>query len=109
MEAKKAGLPIAGSCNEQPRARQATERHSAYGLRHRYACALPANRFTGCQRAILEKLTWIWPQTMTRQELADATSYSESSGDFNSALAALRALELINKGKDIKASEVFFE
>jgi len=31
------------------------------------------------------------------------------SGGFNAALAELRALELINKGKDIKASEVFFE
>lgn len=67
------------------------------------------NRFTGCQRAILEKLTWTWPQSMTREELADATGYSNSSGGFNAALAELRALELINKGRDIKASEVFFE
>lgn len=67
------------------------------------------NRFTGCQRAVLEMLTQIYPQSTTREELAEATGYSNSSGGFNSALAELRALELINKGKDIKASEVFFE
>jgi hypothetical protein len=35
------------------------------------------------------------------------TSYSDSSGRFSPALAELLALELINKGKDIKASKVF--
>jgi hypothetical protein len=50
-----------------------------------------------------------WPQTVTGQELADATGYSDSSGGFNAALAELRAPELINKGKDIKASGVCFE
>jgi hypothetical protein len=59
--------------------------------------------------AILEKPTYIWPQSMTRQELAEATGYSDSRDGFNAALAELRALELISKGKDIKASEVFFE
>jgi uncharacterized protein len=67
------------------------------------------NPLTGCQRAVLEKLTYVWPQTMTKLELADETDYSESSGGFNAALAELRALELINKGRDISASEVFFE
>jgi hypothetical protein len=76
------------SSNEQKQARQAIKSLACYG----HACALSSNRFTGCQRAILEKLTLIWPQTMTRQELADATGYSESSGGFNAALAALRAL-----------------
>ncbi len=67
------------------------------------------NRLSSCQRAILEKLVNMHPECMTRQELAEATGYSDSSGGFNAALAELRALELINKGKDIKASEVFFE
>jgi hypothetical protein len=67
------------------------------------------NRFSGCQRAILDMLTQIYPQSTTREELAVLTGYSNSSGGFNAALAELRALELINKGRDIKASEVFFE
>jgi hypothetical protein len=37
------------------------------------------------------------------------SGYSHNSGGFNVALADLRRLELINKGRDIKASEVFFE
>jgi hypothetical protein len=40
---------------------------------------------------------------------ADAAGCSDSSDGFNAALAEMRALELINRGKDIKASEVFFE
>jgi hypothetical protein len=40
---------------------------------------------------------------------ADMAGYNDLNGWCVAAFAELRALELINKGKDIKASEVFFE
>ena len=43
---------------------------------------------------------WIWPQTTTRQEMAEATGYSDSSGGFNAALAELRMRALIREGMD---------
>lgn len=66
-------------------------------------------RLTGCSRALLEHLSAVHPGSMSKESLAKATGYSGTSGGFNSALAELRTLELITKGREIKASDVLFE
>jgi hypothetical protein len=42
---------------------------------------------------------------MTRDELAEASGYSASSGGYRNALGALRTLELINHGPDVRVDD----
>ena len=60
------------------------------------------------ERMILEKLTSIYPEALSKEDLGVATGYEPSGGGFNNALSRLRTLELIEGRGAIKASEVFF-
>lgn len=62
-----------------------------------------------CERKILETLTEAYPQAMTPDELGERTGYSPTSGGFNNSLGKLRTLELITRGRPIKASDEFFQ
>lgn len=67
------------------------------------------NSLGKCEASILTVLVESYPNSMTSQEVADATGYSRDSGGFNNSLGRLRTLELITQGQPIKASEDFFQ
>lgn len=56
-----------------------------------------------CERAILEQLTSIYPDPLSVEELGAATGYAPTSGSFNNALGKLRTLELIERGRPVRA------
>lgn len=60
------------------------------------------------ERLILAHLTEIYPATCTREDLAAATGYAASGGGFGNAISALRTLELIDRGPDMRASQNLF-
>jgi len=62
-----------------------------------------------CEAAILLVLVNSYPATMSAQDVADATGYSAASGGFNNALGRLRTLELITRGRPMKATDEFFQ
>lgn len=73
-------------------------------LRHHWL-----NSLSKCEAAILSALTEVYPEAMTKSQVADQTGYSADSGGFNNALGKLRTLELINRGQPITASETLFQ
>jgi len=62
-----------------------------------------------CERAVLETLAGAYPESLTNEEIAEATGYSSGSGGFNNALSRLRTLELIQRGHPIRISEDFYQ
>jgi hypothetical protein len=62
-----------------------------------------------CEAAILAFLIAQAPNTRTRSEIAEATSYSVQSSGFNNGLSKLRVLQLIEGKTDMKASGSLFE
>lgn len=66
------------------------------------------NRLPKCERMILDVLSQIYPNSLSKDGLADKCGYSANSGGFNNALSRLRTLELITRGAEIKASENLF-
>ncbi len=61
------------------------------------------------EAAMLGALVAHHPKAMRKEQLGERTGYSPTSGGFNAALAKLRALELINRGGEIRPADVFFE
>lgn len=61
------------------------------------------------ERTILSSLVQIWPDAMSKDDLARASGYEVSGGGFNNALGKLRTLELIDGRSEIKASDSLFE
>jgi hypothetical protein len=59
-------------------------------------------------RLIMEELFRQYPRSMSKIDLAAKCGYEPTGGGFNNALSALRTLELINRGNDIRASEHLF-
>jgi hypothetical protein len=57
------------------------------------------------ERMILGVCIEAWPESLTRDQVAEITGYSGMSGGFNNALAKLRTLELISRGTEIFADE----
>lgn len=57
------------------------------------------------ERLILGVCIEAWPESLTRDRVAEITGYSGMSGGFNNALAKLRTLELISRGAEIFADE----
>jgi hypothetical protein len=57
------------------------------------------------ERMILGVCIDAWPESLTRDQVAEITGYSGASGGFNNALAKLRTLELITRGTEIFADE----
>jgi hypothetical protein len=58
---------------------------------------------------ILDLLVQAWPESLSKQEIADATQYAANGGGFNNALSKLRSLELISGRTDIVAADVLAE
>lgn len=52
------------------------------------------------ERAILTATTAVWPQSMSKAEIAEQAGYEASGGGFNNALGRLRTLNLIAGGRD---------
>ena len=57
------------------------------------------------ERMVLAVCIDAWPDSLTRDQVAEITGYSGGSGGFNNALAKLRTLELISRGAEIFADE----
>ena len=66
-------------------------------------------RLHKAERAILERVAEAHPQTLTKDEIAERTEYSVTSGSFRNALSRLRTAELIEGYDDIQAAETLFE
>jgi len=71
--------------------------------------ALWMGRLGGQEATLLRELCLAYPGALEPAELAQKTKYSLKSGGFVSALAKLRSLELVNRGRPIRASLTFFE
>jgi uncharacterized protein len=59
------------------------------------------------ERTILLCLLDVYPGSMTRDELAEASGYSAKTGHFSNSLGRLRSLELVNRDADIRADDNF--
>lgn len=59
-------------------------------------------------QALLDRLIDVWPNAMTRDELAENTGYSARSGTYSNYLSKLRSLGLVDRGRDIKATDDLF-
>lgn len=62
-------------------------------------------RLGKCEKAILQTLVDVWPKSMTKYNIANATDYSVTSSGFANSLSKLRGLELIDGRIDIKADD----
>jgi hypothetical protein len=58
---------------------------------------------------ILETLTQVFPDALTKEEVAAKAGYEANGGGFNNALGRLRTLELVQGRGEIKASDNLFE
>lgn len=56
---------------------------------------------------ILAELARRWPDSCSKDELAEATGYSPVGGGFNNPLGKLRTLQLVNKGADVRLTDDF--
>lgn len=61
------------------------------------------------ERAVLECLAGVWPDSLSKQEVAEVAGYEASGGGFNNALSRLRTLELISGSGELKASDDLFD
>lgn len=62
-----------------------------------------------CEKAILETLVPIYPNSMSREEVGQQTNYSSTSGGFSNAISKLKTLGLIEASDgQLKASEEMF-
>jgi hypothetical protein len=58
---------------------------------------------------ILRALAERYPESMSKQELADATGYEAAGGGFNNPLGKLRTLELIEGRSDLRLTDALGE
>jgi hypothetical protein len=58
---------------------------------------------------ILRALAGVYPASLSKQELADATGYEASGGGFNNPLGKLRTLELIEGSGELRLTDSFGE
>jgi hypothetical protein len=63
------------------------------------------------EREVLQVLCEVFPQALTKEEVASRTPsrYEPGGGGFNNALSRLRSLELISGRGEIRASETLFD
>lgn len=66
-------------------------------------------RLGKAERTMLEALIEAYPNAIDRNELSARTGYSTTSSSFGNAIGRLRALELVNKGWPVSASDVLFD
>ncbi len=60
------------------------------------------------ERHILAELARVYPDSLTKDEVAARTEYTVTGGGFNNALGRLRTLELIDGHKELRASAALF-
>lgn len=72
-------------------------------LRHWYS------NLNKAERAALECLADTYPQSLSKEEVANRTGYEANGGGFNNALSKLRTLELISGRGELVASDALFE
>ncbi len=66
-------------------------------------------RLGKAERLILETLTQVYPDALTKEEVAAKAGYEANGGGFNNALGRLRTLELVHGRGEIKASDNLFD
>lgn len=66
-------------------------------------------RLGKAERLILETLTQVSPDGLTKEEVAVKAGYEANGGGFNNALGRLRTLELVEGRGEIKASGNLFD
>jgi hypothetical protein len=66
-------------------------------------------RLGKAERLILETLTQVFPNALTKEEVAAQAGYEANGGGFNNALGRLRTLELVQGRGEIKASDNLFD
>lgn len=63
-----------------------------------------------CERLVLEQVIAAYPNSVTKETVAEATGYTAGGGGFNNAIGWLRTVGLIEGGKDaLKASATLFD
>ena len=61
-------------------------------------------------RTLFDALIEVYPQSLSRSDLAERTGIAEAGGTFRTYVGKLRTLELIEShGGDLRASDTFFE
>ena len=66
-------------------------------------------RLGKAERSAFSVLVEIWPEALTKEDLASRAGYEPSGGGFNNALGKLRTLELIQGRGELKASDELME
>ena len=66
-------------------------------------------RLPKAERLILELLHSVYPEAVSKEDVAAKTGYAVGGGGFGNAIGRLRTLELIEGKNELKASAVFFE
>jgi uncharacterized protein len=66
-------------------------------------------RLGKAERLILETLTQLFPDPLSKEEVAAKTGYEANGGGFNNALGRLRTLELVQGRGQLRASDDLFE
>ena len=54
---------------------------------------------------ILRELVNVWPQSLSKADVAESTGYTETGGGFNNALGRLRTLQLIEGRGELRADD----
>jgi hypothetical protein len=66
-------------------------------------------RLGKAERLILEALTQVFPDPLSKEEVAAKAGYEANGGGFNNALGRLRTLELVQGRGELRASDDLFE
>ena len=67
------------------------------------------SRLGKAERLILETLTQVFPDALTKEEVAAKAGYEANGGGFNNALGRLRTLELVQGRGELRASHDLFD
>ncbi len=67
------------------------------------------SRLGKAERLILEVLAQVYPDALTKEEVAAKTGYEANGGGFNNALGRLRTLKLVQGRGGIRASDNLFD
>src|SRR6266851_4020939 len=66
-------------------------------------------RLGKAERLILETLTQVYPDALSKEEVAAKAGYEPNGGGFNNALGRLRTLELVQGRGQLQASDNLFD
>ena len=66
-------------------------------------------RLGKAERLILEMLTQVYPDPLSKAEVAVKAGYEANGGGFNNALGRLRTLELVQGRGELRASDDLFD